>query len=201
MYMFKKAKDFYSDESFRRIAVTDRHLCRRPFLAQIESILPEIDMLILREKDMDEREYEALAAEVLALCEKHGKLFVPHSFVGAARRLGCRTVHLPLRALEQESERSSGFERDFDLIGVSVHTTAEALRAQELGASYLTAGHIFATDCKAGLAPRGLSFLKEVCEAVSIPVYAIGGINDETEQLLDGSGAAGACRMSYYMKN
>ena len=41
----------------------------------------------------------------------------------------------------------------------------------------MTAGHIFATDCKKGLPPRGLDFLKNVCDAVEIPVYAIGGIN------------------------
>ena len=41
----------------------------------------------------------------------------------------------------------------------------------------MTAGHIFATDCKKGLPPRGLDFLKNVCDAVGIPVYAIGGIN------------------------
>ena len=41
----------------------------------------------------------------------------------------------------------------------------------------MTAGHIFATDCKKGLPPRGLDFLKSVCDAVGIPVYAIGGIN------------------------
>lgn len=57
--------------------------------------------------------------------------------------------------------------------------------AEQLGASYLTAGHIYATDCKRGLPPRGLGFLKEVCREVSIPVYGIGGIKFDEEQWND----------------
>ena len=78
----------------------------------------------------------------------------------------------------------------------------EAVEAVSLGASYVTAGHIFATDCKKGLPPRGLSFLKEVCETVSIPVYAIGGITfDKTQwNALKEQGASGACIMSGMMK-
>ena len=74
--------------------------------------------------------------------------------------------------------------------------------AQELGASYVTAGHIYATDCKKGLQPRGLDFLRQVCAAVDLPVYAIGGIKfDETQWMsLKECGAAGGCIMSGMMK-
>lgn len=65
----------------------------------------------------------------------------------------------------------------FNVIGTSVHSVEDAIKAEQLGATYMTAGHIFATDCKKGLPPRGLDFLKNVCDAVLIPVYAIGGIN------------------------
>ena len=66
----------------------------------------------------------------------------------------------------------------------------------------MTAGHIFATDCKAGLPPRGTDFLKEVCSAVQIPVYAIGGIRPEEKQIekVLSCGAAGACIMSGMME-
>ena len=60
---------------------------------------------------------------------------------------------------------------DFNLIGVSVHSVEEAIFAEKMGAGYVTAGHIFLTDCKKGLAARGLPFLKNVCESVGIPVY------------------------------
>ena len=73
----------------------------------------------------------------------------------------------------------------FTKIGISIHSVEEAKEAEQLGASYLTAGHIYATDCKRGLPPRGLGFLKEVCREVSIPVYGIGGIKFDEEQWND----------------
>ena len=75
----------------------------------------------------------------------------------------------------------------------------EAAEAQSLGATYITAGHVFPTDCKKGLAPRGLDFLKKTCAAVGIPVYAIGGVCSGNYSLVRSAGAAGACVMSGLM--
>lgn len=86
------------------------------------------------------------------------------------------------------------------MIGASIHSVTEALEAQQLGASYVTAGHVFATDCKKGVPGRGLTFLKKVCEAVSIPVYALGGMNEGNLKLVMKMGAAGSCMMSGFMK-
>ena len=69
--------------------------------------------------------------------------------------------------------------RHFNCVGASVHSVSEAIEAQLLGATYLIAGHIFSTDSKKGVPPRGLPFLKDVCDAVSIPVFAIGGITEK----------------------
>ena len=89
---------------------------------------------------------------------------------------------------------------DFDMIGVSVHSKEEALDAVRLGATYLIAGNVFETDCKKGLSGKGVDFLKEICENSSVPVYGIGGINDENTKMVQETGAMGECRMSYYMK-
>lgn len=182
--------------TFEHIAITARRLSKRPFLQQIERILPLVDALILREKDMEEGEYERLAAQVMKLCEAAGKRCILHSFVGAARRLGCRAIHLPMPLLEQHA----GQLADFDTIGASAHSAPEALWAQELGATYVTASHVFPTDCKKDLTPRGIALLHQVCAAVSIPVYALGGITDENEAQIRATPAKGACRMSYYMQ-
>ena len=66
----------------------------------------------------------------------------------------------------------------------------------------MTAGHIYATDCKRGLPPRGLDFLREVCRSTSLPVLAIGGIGLDGKQLREvlEAGAAGACVMSGMMR-
>lgn len=82
---------------------------------------------------------------------------------------------------------------------MSVHSKEEAISAQELGVSYIMAGHIFKTDCKKDVPPRGLSFLSEICSAVKIPVYAVGGINKENAILCIEAGAAGVCMMSNFM--
>ena len=74
-------------------------------------------------------------------------------------------------------KNATDYQQFFKVIGTSVHSVEDAIKAEQLGATYMTAGHIFATDCKKGLPPRGLDFLKNVCDTVQIPVYAIGGIN------------------------
>ena len=92
---------------------------------------------------------------------------------------------------------------DIASLGVTVHKRVEeAIEAQALGATVLIAGHIYTTQCKAGLAPRGLGFLQAVCSAVSLLVYAIGGIGFDAAQHaeLQANGARGACVMSAYMR-
>ena len=88
------------------------------------------------------------------------------------------------------------------ILGSSVHSLEEAEEAFSLGAEYLTAGHIYATDCKKGLPPRGTAFLEEICRAVPVPVYAIGGIRLEQEQIEKtlAAGARGVCIMSGAMR-
>lgn len=85
-------------------------------------------------------------------------------------------------------------------IGTSIHSVADAIFAEKHGADYITAGHIFVTDCKKGLPGRGIDWLRTICDAVSIPVYAIGGISDANVSLLSDSPIAGYCMMSESMR-
>lgn len=181
------------------LAVSNRKLCSRPFEEQIERVCSyHPRALILREKDMPEEEYYLLAKKIMGICRKYKVSCIPHTYVESARRLGSQSIHLPLFLLE----KYQGKLEDFTVIGTSVHSVEEAKKARRLGASYLTAGHIYATDCKKGLPPRGLVFLREVCQAVDIPVYAIGGIGLHNEQIHEvmNCGAAGGCVMSEMMK-
>ena len=107
-----------------------------------------------------------------------------------------RAPVLAPRLLLEKQGALTGFAH----IGTSVHSVAEALAAQNAGATCLTAGHIFDTDCKKGLPGRGLDFLRSVCQQVSIPVYAIGGIDSGNIGAVRGAGAAGACVMSGLMR-
>ncbi len=185
------------------IAVTNRSLCERPFLEQIERVCRKKPRaIILREKDLTKEEYYELAKDVNEICEKYKVLFIPHTFLEVARELNIDRIHLPLAKVEEFSKNAKESLAFFQTIGVSTHSVEDALLAQKLGATYITAGHIYTTDCKKGLAPRGLAFLKDVCQAVEIPVYGIGGINLDEEKIkaVKEAGATGSCVMSAMMR-
>lgn len=176
------------------LCVTNRVLCREDFLTQVEKIAAcRPAGIILREKDLPEAEYEALAADILEICRKQQIPCMLHTFVDAAIRLKAEAIHLPMPVLRTLSPEQKGH---FRTIGASCHSVEEAKEAENLGCTYITAGHIFATDCKKGLPGRGLDFLREVCRAVSIPVYAIGGISPENISAVRTAGAKGGCVMS-----
>lgn len=182
----------------KTLCVTNRHLAAAGFQEQIRKVARAgVDGIVLREKDLTEPEYKKLAVQIQAVCEAEKVPLILHTFVNAAKELEIRKIHLPLSCFLALPEREKEY---FDVIGVSVHSEEEARQAQGAGASYLTAGHVFYTDCKKELMPKGLSFLEKVCSCVQIPVYAIGGITPENASCCIEEGAAGICLMSSLMK-
>ncbi len=183
--------------SYKLVAFSNRKLCTGSLLEQIDIIAKKKkpDILVLREKDLSEEEYEALAKEVIKKCEKYNIECILHNFIDVAFRLNYKKIHLPLDVLKDNKDKLKGFKK----IGVSTHSVQDAVLAESLGADYITAGHIFKTDCKKDLEPRGLKFLSEVCKSVNIAVFAIGGINDENKISAIEAGADGICLMSGFM--
>lgn len=185
------------------IAVTDSASCPRPLAEQIERLTKLTELrpqaVILRAKALDKAAYRTLALQAQQSCEAAGIPLILHSDWQLAHDLGISMLHLPLALLRQISEYERAY---FTWLSTSVHSVGEAQEAQALGATVLIAGHIYTTQCKAGLAPRGLSFLQAVCSAISLPVYAIGGIGFNAAQHaeLQANGARGACVMSAYMR-
>ena len=180
------------------ICITNRKLCSNNFLDQIEMIASaHPKAIVLREKDLSEKEYEQLARQVMQICQEHGTQCILHSFSNVATTLGATAVHMPLPLLQKMTPQEKSH---FQIIGASCHSLEEAKEAQDLGCTYITAGHIFLTDCKKGLPGRGLPFLEEICKAVRIPVYAIGGISSQNIESVRKTGAAGACIMSGFMR-
>lgn len=172
--------------------------------------------IILREKDLSISEYEKLALAVKEICDEAGVDFIAHNFpeIDFADHL-----HLPLHKLKEldlegsidasqnelldaRSKPNSDSSRNSHIVrlGASCHSVEDAKTAESLGCSYVTFGHVFETDCKKGLEPRGLSLLGDVVRSVSIPVYAIGGISPGNYLDVIGAGAEGACIMSGFMK-
>ena len=169
------------------------------FLAQVEIIAAtNVSAIVLREKDLEETVYEALAKDCITLCTHYNKKLILHSFLESAHRLNHPYIQLSLSQLE--TYRKAGLLSDFAQIGTSVHSVDDVRLAEKLGADYVFAGNIFETDCKKGLPGRGLEFLENVCKEVDIPVYAIGGITAEKMPQILGTGAAGGCMMSGFMQ-
>lgn len=185
------------------IAVTDSATCPRPLAEQIERLAKLTELrpqaVILRAKPLDKAAYRALALQAQQSCKAAGIPLILHSDWQLARELGISMLHLPLALLRQISEYERAY---FTWLSTSVHSVEEAIEAQALSATVLIAGHIYTTQCKTGLAPRGLGFLQSVCSAVNLPVYAIGGISFDAAQHaeLQANGARGACVMSAYMR-
>lgn len=178
------------------IVITNRKLCKRPFLKQLQRVLElQPAGIILREKDLPPEDYSHLAGQVMELCRIYGVPCTLHTFLESALSLGCKRIHLSSRDFPFDQNQMKGFHQ----IGVSIHSAEEAIWAANLGATYITAGHVFATSCKPGLNPRGLKFLRQICHTVTIPVYGIGGIDQKNISDVLACGAAKGCIMSSAM--
>lgn len=189
---------FYPTDWSKIVAVTNRRLCQEPFLERLEQIVRQHPRaVILREKDLAEQEYCRLAEKAIAIARAFEVPLLVHGWPQAAVSLKADGLHLPLPALRQLSAEE---RRQWKRLGTSCHSTADVRAAQRLGCSYLIAGHIYETDCKKGLAGRGLPFLQAACEASSLPVFAIGGMTPERLPAVLAAGAAGACVMSGLMQ-
>ncbi|MCI9575239.1 MAG: thiamine phosphate synthase [Clostridiales bacterium] len=181
------------------ICVTNRSLCpsEEAFLTRLERIASTLEgqgAILLREKDLPETEYGELAQSCQIIAQSYHTPLMIHSYPAIAEKLAA-PLHLPLPLLR----KFAGNRTLPAVFGSSVHSVEEAKEAERLGASYLIAGHIFPTDCKKGLPARGLDFLRQVVQAVKLPVYGIGGITAENGGTVLEAGAAGLCVMSHFM--
>ena len=122
-----KMKCGLSEMDLKIIAVSNRKLCERPFLEQIERVCQmKPQAIILREKDLSEEEYRILSEEVLSVCKKYEIPCILHKFWKTALELECTSVHLPLPELRKLPE---DVKEQFQRIGTSVHSVEDAKEA------------------------------------------------------------------------
>lgn len=184
------------------IAITNRALVQGDFLEQMQKVVRlHPYAVILREKDLSDKEYKMLAEKILEMCRKSGVHCFLHSRISVANSLGCRQIHISIPALMDMSEKGRRqLRKDFQEISVSCHSMEDMNTAVRYGATQIILGTIFETECKKGLKGKGLGFVTEICKACPVPVYAIGGINLERLQQVMDVGAAGGCMMSGFMR-
>ena len=164
----------------------------------------EIVALTLREKDLYKNEYLKLVEKIYPICQKYRIDLILHQNYDLRldNKYNIKGLHLSYNTFKSLNKNiREELIKKYKKIGVSIHSIDEAKEAENLGATYIVAGHIFKTDCKKDLEPRGLEFIQELSSALIIPIFAIGGINQENSHLVINNGAFGVCMMSSLMKH
>jgi thiamine-phosphate pyrophosphorylase len=183
-------------ESLLLYAVTDRYWLKdHTLLEEVENTLKGGATFVqLREKNLEEEKFMKEAVEIQALCKEYGVPFVVNDNVDIAVAMGADGVHVGQSDMEAGEVRAKlGPDK---IIGVSANTVEQAVLAEKRGADYLGVGAVFPTGSKDDAEDVSFETLKAICEAVSIPVVAIGGITKENVWKLQGSGIDGVAVIS-----
>ncbi|MBO4865405.1 MAG: thiamine phosphate synthase [Ruminococcus sp.] len=177
-------------------AVTDRAwLGDKTLYQQVEDALKGgVTCVQLREKELSDEDFLAEAIEISALCKKYGVPFFINDNVDVAVKCKADGIHVGQEDMAAAKVR----ERVGDdmMIGVSVHTVDEALEAVAAGADCLGVGAMFSTSTKADASVLPMDTLRDICNAVDIPVVAIGGIGKGNILKLKGTGVDGVALVS-----
>lgn len=177
-------------------AVTDRTWLNGESLYEHveKAIKGGVTFVQLREKKLDEESFLHEALEIQKLCRKYNVPFVVNDNVEIAKKINADGVHVGQRDMEAEDVRAIlGNDK---MIGVSAQTVEQALLAEKQGANYLGVGAVFPTGSKEDADDVSYETLKTICEAVNIPVVAIGGISATNVSKLKGSGISGIAVIS-----
>lgn len=177
-------------------AVTDRYWLNGRTLTDVvrESLEGGVTMLQLREKTLEEPAFLQEARELQALCRSYHVPFIVNDNVDIALAMDADGVHVGQSDMEALDVRAKlGPDK---IIGVSAQTVEQALLAEKHGADYLGVGAVFPTGSKADAEEVSFDTLKAICQAVAIPVVAIGGISRGNAARLAGSGICGVAVIS-----
>ncbi len=177
-------------------AVTDRSwLGTESLYSQVKKAIDGgVTFVQLREKELAQEAFYKEALEIQALCREKNIPFVINDNVALAKEIDADGVHVGQEDMEAGDVRSLlGPDK---IIGVSAHSVEEALLAEKRGADYLGVGAAFSTNSKKDVSCISHETIRDICQAVQIPVIAIGGINETNVEELKGSGICGVAVIS-----
>jgi len=160
-----------------------------------QAVAGGIDAIILREKDLPGDDLLKIAMQIKKMIADRPVYLIINNNLEAAKAIQAGGYHTSFDNFMQQPLRFNGWN------GVSVHNLDEAIRAEKYGASYLLVSHIFATDCKKGLKPKGIQLIRDIKTNVNIPIIALGGINPENAGQVMAAGADGIAVMSFIMQS
>jgi thiamine-phosphate pyrophosphorylase len=177
-------------------AVTDRTWLKgRPLTEAVEEALQAgVTFLQLREKELNYHSFFKLAKEIKTISDRYNIPLVINDNVEIAVACAADGVHVGQKDMEaKEVRKIIGSDK---ILGVSVETVRQAIKAEQNGADYLGVGAVFSTSTKFEADVVSSETIQEICHAVSIPVVAIGGIKEDNVMQLAGTGIAGIAVVS-----
>ena len=189
-------RDILTKDQLLLYAVTDSHWLNGRTLHSVvkESLEGGVTFVQLREKQLDEAHFMEEAKDLQVLCREYNVPFIINDNVDIALEMDADGVHVGQSDMEADDVRAKlGPDK---IIGVSAQTVEQAVLAEKRGADYLGVGAVFHTDSKADVAEVSRETLKAICDAVDIPVIAIGGISKENVSELSGTGICGIAVIS-----
>jgi len=182
--------------SLKLYAVTDRKWLKGSSLEEEveKAVKAGVTMVQLREKHMEFDELVSLAKKIGAIVHRYNVPLIINDNIDAALASDADGVHVGQKDICASYARQKiGSSM---ILGVSAGTAEMALEAEKCGADYIGAGAVFSTSTKKDADKLSFVELKRICCSVSIPVVAIGGINEGNIMELSGSGVAGAAVVS-----
>lgn len=191
----------YSKEQIRKAmllyAVTDQSWLKEneTLLDVVREVLKNgATFLQIREKDLNESDFETEAKKLQDICREYHVPYVVNDNVEIAIKIGADGVHVGQSDIKGRDIRALiGSDK---ILGISAGTVEEAIAAQQAGADYIGVGAVFGTSTKKNARNMSIDRLKEIVEAVDIPVVAIGGINASNMSELAGSKVDGVAVVS-----
>ncbi len=177
-------------------AVTDRTWLNGNTLEQQveQAIKGGATLIQLREKELSYTAFLEQAIQLKKVTDKYHIPLIINDNVDVAKAVNAEGVHVGQKDMEAGAVRQKLGENK--IIGVSVQTVEQALLAQKQGADYLGVGAVFSTSTKLDASEVSFETLQKICDAVSIPVVAIGGINAQNIMQLKNSGINGVAVVS-----
>lgn len=178
------------------MVITNRHLIRDgDLLHKVEAACKGgASHIMLREKDLDEISLLDLALKTKQITDQYGVKLIINNNIPVANKVKAYGVQLSISNLKHMDTCETA-------VGISVHSYDEAIQSIRCGADYLIASHMYVTDCKPGLPPKGIGLIREIRLSSSIDIIGLGGITIDNCHGPIAAGAQGVAVMSGPMIN
>lgn len=186
----------FAESMLRLYAVTDRSwVGTQALYEQVEAALRGgVTCVQLREKELNPEDFLSEAKQIKTLCARYGVPLIINDNVELALKVDADGVHVGQEDMDARDVR--GLIGPAKILGVTAKTIEQAQKAQLAGADYLGSGAVFGSTTKPNARPMTKELLHSICQSVTIPVVAIGGIHRGNIASLAGTGIRGAAVVS-----